>query len=276
MPRYTHPEVAIAYSFDSFIDSHPNGPSNTTLQYFRLSYTEQVQGAFEPLFRANLDTANINIGHDSLSPYKLVVVPADYVMDEPSAQALRAYVSAGGTVLMTAFSTKVDEHGLWFSTPLPGRLIDVFGLKTNAFYDAEPTLEFDLNGAKIQTGVHRYEVLEPSTATVLSRFTNTLEHSPAVTINRFGRGNAIYLATGSKPAAIGPLLDHVCRLAGIQPGPPTPDGVYARVIEDRTLYVNTTEKEKTIRISGRKKGLIANRKYEDTVVLGPQESELVQ
>src|ERR1039457_5007262 len=113
-PRYTHPEVAIAYSFDSFIDSHPNGPSNTALQYFKPSYTEQVQGAFEPLFRANIDTAIINIGHDSLSPYKLVVVPADYVMDAASAKAIRDYVSDGGTVLMTAFSAKVDEHGQWF------------------------------------------------------------------------------------------------------------------------------------------------------------------
>ena len=66
-PRYPHPEVAIAYSFDSFVDSHPNGPSNTTLQYFAPSYTEQVQNAFEPFFRANIDTAVINIGHDSLS-----------------------------------------------------------------------------------------------------------------------------------------------------------------------------------------------------------------
>jgi beta-galactosidase len=31
-PRLTHPQVAIAYSFDSAIDSHPNGPSNSTLQ----------------------------------------------------------------------------------------------------------------------------------------------------------------------------------------------------------------------------------------------------
>ena len=85
-PRYTHPEVAIAYSFDSFIDSHPNGPSNTTLQYFKPAYTDQVQGAFEPFFRDNVDTAIINIGHEDLTPYKLVVVPADYVMDEPSPQ----------------------------------------------------------------------------------------------------------------------------------------------------------------------------------------------
>jgi beta-galactosidase len=38
-PRYTHPQVAIAYSFDSAIASHPNGPSNTTLQYFKTAYT---------------------------------------------------------------------------------------------------------------------------------------------------------------------------------------------------------------------------------------------
>ena len=92
-PRYPHPEVAIAYSFDSFIDSHPNGPSSTTLQYFKPSYTEQVQGAFEPLFRANIDTAIVNIGHADLSPYKLVVVPADYLMDVASAKAIRDYVS---------------------------------------------------------------------------------------------------------------------------------------------------------------------------------------
>ena len=149
-PRYTHPEVAIAYSFDSFIDSHPNGPSNTTLQYFKPPYTEQVQGAFEPFFRANLDTAIINIGHESLSPYRLVVVPADYVMDEASASALREYVSSGGTVLMTALSAKVDEHGQWFDTPLPGRLSDVFGLKINAFYDS-PALIVELDGKSMET-----------------------------------------------------------------------------------------------------------------------------
>src|SRR6185437_16602358 len=165
-PRATHPEVAIAYSFDSFVDSHPNGPSNTTLQYFKHSYTDQVQNAFEPLFSANIDSAIINVGHDSLASYKLVVVPADYVMDAPSAAALRDYVSNGGTVLMTAYSAKVDEHGNWFDTPLPGRLSDVFGLRTNAFYDV-PSLSYEFEGKHISTSAHRYEILEPSTASVL-------------------------------------------------------------------------------------------------------------
>jgi len=274
-PRYTHPEVAIAYSFDSFIDSHPNGPSNTTPQYFRPSYSEQVQGAFDPLFRANIDTAIIHIGHDSLSPYKLVVVPADYVMDAASAKALRDYVSEGGTVLMTAFSAKVDEHGQWFDTPLPGRLSDVFGLKTNAFYQVESPLKFELDGSSVDSGARRYEVLDPKTARVLSRFTNTADRSPAVTINNFGKGNAIYLATESRASAITPILDYCYKLAGVHLGPPTPDGVYARIIDGRTLYVNTTLQEKRIPITGERKGIVSNRVYQGTVILGPQETDLI-
>jgi len=275
-PRYAHPEVAIAYSFDSFIDSHPNGPSNTTLQYFKPSYTEQVQGAFDPLFRANIDTAIINIGHDSLSPYKLVIVPADYVMDAASAKAIREYVSNGGTVLMTGFSAKVDEHGEWFETPLPGRLNDVFGLKTNAFYQAGPTLQFELDGKSSDTDSHYYEVLKPSTATVLTRFKNTADHSPAVTLNQFGKGNAIYLATESKASVLEPVLNHLYKMAGIAPGPKTPEGVYARVVDGRTLYINTTDQQKKIPIVGRKKGIITNRVYDGAVILDPQEADLIQ
>lgn len=275
-PRYTHPQIAIAYSFDSFVDSHPNGPSSTTRQYFKPPYTEQVQGAFEPLFKANLDTAIINIGHDSLTPYKLMVVPADYVMDAASAQALRNYVSSGGTALMTAYSAKVDEHGQWFDTPLPGRLNDVFGLRTSAFYTAVPTLQFDLGGHSIQTDVHYYEVLEPSTAKVLARFTNTADRTPAVTINKFGKGNAIYLATESNPSAIGPVLDRIYDFVDIQRGPRTPAGVYARVVDGRTLYVNTTQRMEKIAITGRKKGLVTNRVYDGVLTLAPWQAELIQ
>jgi beta-galactosidase len=274
-PRYTHPEVAIAYSFESAIASHPNGPSNTTPQYFRTPYTEQVQNAFEPLFRANIDTAIINVGHEDLSQYKLVVVPADYVMDEASAKTLRGYVSNGGTVLMTAYSAKEDEHAQWFDTPFPGRLSDVFGLKTNAFYDWA-SLNFELDGKSFETTAHRYEVLEPSTATVLARFTNVPDHGPALTMNKFGKGNALYLATESNSPAIGPVLNYLCKVAGVQSGPWTPEGVYARRVEGRTLYVNTTGEEKKIPITESRKGIITHRTYEGNVVLGPQEADLIE
>jgi len=73
-------------------------------------------------------------------------------MDAAGAKALRGYVSGGGTVLMTALSAKVDEHTQWFETPLPGRLSDVFGLKTNEFYEVETALTFELDGATVDSG----------------------------------------------------------------------------------------------------------------------------
>ncbi|MGA2116823.1 MAG: beta-galactosidase [Bryobacteraceae bacterium] len=274
-PRYTRPEIAIAYCFDSFIASHPNSQSNTTRQYFKPSYSQQVEEAFAPLFRANMDAAIINVGNHDLSRYKIVIVPADYVMDAASGRALRDYVSAGGTVLMTAFSAKVDEHAQWFETPLPGRLSDVFGVKTNEFYQVDSPLAFELDGASIDSGTRWYEVLEPSTAAVLSRFTNTSDHSPAVTINRFGKGNAIYLATESKASAISAVLNFSYTMVGLQKGPRTPEGVYARGVDGRTLYVNTTQREQRIPIEGRRTGIISGRIYEGTVILGPQEADLI-
>jgi len=274
-PRYTHPEVAIAYSFDSWVDSHPNGPSNTTLQYFRTPYTDQVQGAFEPLFKANVDAAIINISQATLAPYKLVVVPADYVMDSASAIAIRDYVRDGGTVLMTAYSAKVDEHGLWFDTPLPGRLSDVFGIKTNAFYQNETPLKFTMNGAEIDAQSQFYEVLEPSEAQVAARFENTAEHSPVLTVNRYGKGTAIYLATESRSSTMNPALDYAEKVAGVRSGPKTPDGVYARVVDGRTFFVNTTGTEQTIDVAGTVKGILTGSTYDKKLVLGPWEADLI-
>jgi beta-galactosidase len=275
-PRYTHPEVAIAYSFDSFVASHPNGPSSTTRQYFKTPYTEQVQDAFEPFFRENIDTAIINIGHDSLASYKLVVVPADYVMDAASAKAIRDYVSGGGTVLMTAYSAKVDEHGQWFDTPLPGRLSDVFGLRTVQFYEPDVLPEFELGGKTAKAGIRFYEVLEPHTAQTLATFSNIPGHPPAVTVNRYGKGQAIYLAAPAQAPLIGPIVRSLYEPLGIQPGPKTPEGVYARVVNGRTLYVNTTDEEKDVTVGIKAHGVLSRQSYDSEMKLGPYQVELVE
>jgi beta-galactosidase len=65
-------------------------------------------------------------------------------------------------------------------------------------------------------------------------------------------------------------------VAGIQAGPSTPEGVFARAVDGRTLFVNTTGDEKRIPISGVRKGIISGRVFEQNVVLGPMEADLIQ
>ena len=275
-PRYHQPEVAIHYSFETdWLTNPPPGP-NTTKEYFKGNYADQVKAAFAPLFRDNVDASVIDIGHDSLDPYKLVVLSSAYLVDQQMADAVRRYVANGGTVIMTGYSAKVDETGKWFGTPLPGRLTDVFGLRTNEFYRSEQPLKLQFDG-QMRTGTDNYyEVLELGTATPLARFENTPQGSPAITINKFGKGQAIYLATAAQPAFIEPLIRSLYSRLGIARGPETPDGVVARVVDGRTLYVNTNNAPAIVTFAGTKKGILTKKDYSREINLPPYGAELLQ
>jgi beta-galactosidase len=274
-PRYHKPDVAIAYSFDSLIASHPPGPSNSARSYFTTDYHDQAASALEPFFIDNIDVATINIGHSTLD-YKLVVVPADYVMDTASADAIRSYIQNGGTVVMTAFSAKVDENSQWFNTALPGRLSDVFGIRTSQFYRPSILPEISLDGKAERATIGFYEVLEPRTAQTMALFTNTPERSPAITVNTYGKGRAIYVAVPAQMSILAPLVRSLYPKLNIERGPETPAGVYARVVEGKTLYVNTTADEKAVAIRGSKHGIISGQSYDSIVRLKPYDADLVE
>jgi beta-galactosidase len=275
-PRYTAPQVAFAYSFDSRNASTPPGPSNTMRNYFTVPYMDQVHNAFAPIFNDNIDTAVIHVGHDDLKRYKLVVVAADIVMDQQSADALRRYVHDGGTVVMSAFSAKINETGQWFDTPLPGRLSDVFGLRTSEFYNADAPVEVGFDGTKIATATTFYEVLEPSSAQVLARLTNVDGNPPAITLNRYGQGRAIYVATVPQRPVMQALYRSLYGQLGITRGPVTPEGVYARTVQGRTLYVNTTAKPLEVKLDGAGTGVLSGKSWSSTLQLEPFGAELLQ
>jgi beta-galactosidase len=235
-----------------------------------------VQSAVQPFFEDNIDVAVINIGHANLDGYKLLVVPADYLMDANSAKSIRDYVNQGGTVIMTALSAKVDENNQWFDTPLPGRLSDVFGIRTSEFYRPNIPPEISLNGNIEKSTLGFYEVLEPRTAKSIAMFTNTPEKSPAITVNRYSKGRAIYVAVPAQMSVLAPLVRGMYSELGIARGPETPSGVYARVVEGRTLYVNTTAEEKMIPIHGRKRGVISGASYDGVIRLQPYGAELLE
>ena len=275
-PRHPRPQVAIAYSFESRLASSPNGPSNTVRQYVTTPYLDQEHAAFAPLFDANIDVAVINVGHEDLSRYRLVILPGDYLLDGASAQALRDYVATGGNVLMTAFSAKVDEHDQWFAVPLPGRLHDVFGLRTNEFYDTQAPLQVDFGDAQVTTSSRFYELLEPTTALPLASLANLPGRPPALTRNAYGKGHAYYLATPADRAVLGAFYRRILPALGVDRGPDTPPGVYAREVDGRVLYVNTTTTGQRVPIAARRHGLLSDRWFTGDIQLAPYAVELAE
>ena len=273
-PRRVEPKVAIAYSFENTAAYSANGPSNTSRQYLKTPYLKQAHGAFEPLLKDNVDVAIIKLSYEDLGRYRLIILPGMYLLDKASTEALRKFVADGGTVVMTAQSAKVNDNNQWHSTPLPGGLTDVFGLRTNEFYDVAGTLK--IGDEEVKGTIQHYEVLEPSTAEVLSRFTNFEGTPPAITVNRFGKGRAIYVATPAQPQIMRPLLRQLYASAGIEPGPKTPDGVFAREVEGRVLYVNTNWAPVDVPIAGAMKGVLGGQRWEGTLRLEALGAELLE
>jgi len=275
-PRLHRPKVAFAYAFDNIIaTTPPKSLSGTVPAYVNPGYMTQAHQAYEPLFKDNVDVAVIHVGHEDLARYTLIVVPGMYLLDKASTDNLRKFVAEGGTVIMTAQSAKVDDHNQWHDTPLPGGLSDVFGLRTNAFYNAGK-LQTVIDGADVKLDNGFFEVLEPSTAEVLARFTNVDGQTPAVTVNRYGKGRAIYVGATAQAGLMGPLYRQLYASLGIEPGPKTPDGVMARVVQGRTLYVNTTGDAKEVAIDGAGKGLLSGKTWTGTLRLEPLGVDLLQ
>lgn len=271
-PRPVEPKVALSYSFDSRVLAE----RKQLAPYYRTPYEAQKRGAFEPLFDDNIDAAVVDLGTADLSRYRLLVIAGEYLLDKAAVEAVRSYVHAGGTVVMTAYSAKADGSGQWYDKPLPGGLGDVFGLRTSQFYQSGKPLAGTIAGQPFETSIHNYELLEPSSARILGTFTNIERNPPAATINRYGKGEAIYVAATAQPAVLKPLYRSLYTKLGIARGPETPAGVVARRVGKRTLYVNTRPETAEVPITGSDKGLISGQSWSDKLRLEGYGADLLE
>lgn len=275
-PREVKPQVALSYSWESRQAASRQAEGVRINKYYATPYRDQKYSAFSPLYNDNLDVAVINIGHEDLSRYKLLVIAGEYLLDKAATEAVRNYVANGGTVVMTALSAKVNGNNQWYDTDLPGNLADVFGMHTREFYTQPAPLSGVIDGQSFKSSIHFYEVLEPKGAQVLARLSNVEGAPPLVTSHRYGKGRAIYVATVAQPSVMQPLYRQLYRELGIATGPVTPDGVYARVVNGRTLYVNTTRKAVDLPLSGQKTGRLSGKQWQDKLHLEPYGVEVLE
>ncbi|WKL02038.1 beta-galactosidase trimerization domain-containing protein [Paenibacillus amylolyticus] len=264
--------------------------------YYKTDYTGQVLQAYSALEQSNLDCNIVNL-RSLHQNYKLIIVPGHAIMDEESAATLRAFVVQGGTVIMTAYSAKVTANNQVFDTTLPGGLSDVFGIRCGAFVrtrshtpwenaggleKTELGLEREkpvivMDSENIQPDIDYYEILEPRTTSVIASFTNTRESSPAVTCNKYGQGQAIYVALPANTTFLSALLHRLYPTLGIAKGPATPSGVVARHLDNtNTLYVNTTGKSQTVPLQETAVGMLSGQTMVSELKLEPYDAEIIQ
>ncbi|MFC7305640.1 beta-galactosidase [Streptomyces monticola] len=184
------------------LDAHPSAD---------LRLLETALAHHRPLYDASVACDVVPTDGD-WSPYKLLVVPNLYSVDEDTAARLRAYTAAGGTLLMSFFSGITDAHDRVHLGGYPAPFRSLLGLRVEEF-DPQPD------------GSWREEIVLEGAEAVAS----FPDGGPSVTRHTYGDGVAWYLGTRPDPAAMRALFDRVRAECGIEPPEPDlPEGVQVR------------------------------------------------
>ncbi len=220
------PEVAILFSHENeWTQKMPQQPTR-----------EFQQREHYLLFYKALHDRNIPVDFarpsEDLSRYKLVIAPSLHLLAAGETDRLKLYVQNGGTLLATFNTGLVDEHHMAPSTGFPLYMTDLFGLEMVEFDPLPPDADNHLNskGDFHISHVHPVrvwaDVIEPRECEILATYAKDFYAGrPALTMNAFGLGRALYLGTMSQQAFYFDLVDWLRGLCGIHPLLKVPSGV---------------------------------------------------
>ncbi|WP_030162065.1 beta-galactosidase [Glycomyces sp. NRRL B-16210] len=200
---------------------------------------------YAALWRAGI-TTDVAEPEGDLTGYKLVVVPALYLLSHKGAANLRRYVEGGGTVLVTPYSGIADETDTVYLGGYPGAIRDVLGVRTEEFY---PLVDATVALASGGTGTLWSEAAESTGAEVRDTYA---DGTPAWLVNRFGEGTAHYLTTFPDAATLDRIVAAAAGDAGVAPVAEAPTGVEVvrRAHEDGRSWlicVNHTEADAKVK-----------------------------
>ncbi|WP_235854389.1 beta-galactosidase [Nonomuraea aridisoli] len=197
-------DVAILLDWSSlWAQDHPAQPTDL------LKPVEEIKRWHAELWRRGV-TCDLAHPESDLSGYRLVLVPALYLVSDAGAANLERFVEGGGVALVGPYSGIVDEHDRVRLGGYPGVWRDLLGVTVEEFFPLEAGETVPLAGGG--AGTVWSEVAHATTAAVLDAYATG---EPAWTRGEAGRGAAHYLTTLPADEALARVLAAVCAEAGV-------------------------------------------------------------
>lgn len=188
------------------------------------NYSDYLRWLCDSLYRLNVEYDILPDACRDFSQYDLLVLPCLYAMSEDLSAAVSAYVREGGHVIATFKTGFADPYLKIYHDAQPHNLTDCFGLRYDRF--TKPR-EVELASEALPLPDHVavtdwMELLEPTTAEVLCTYCHPVWGGvPAVTRNRFGKGQAVYLGCCFDEAGLDALLRELLPQFGLPLSPLT-------------------------------------------------------
>jgi beta-galactosidase len=245
-------DTCILYSHDNHWSmKQPMQPN----RHFRLR--EHIQ-----LFHSALHDRNMAVDFarptEDLSKYKLVFAPSLQLLAGGEADLLKLYVQNGGTLVATCNTGLVDEHHIAPDSGYPHNMTDLFGMEVQEFDPIPPDEENHLAFKGTFPASHLHparlwcDLIEPGECQVLGTYARDFyAGKPAMTMNTFGLGRAIYIGTMSHQFFYYDLVAWLRQLCGLHPLLKVPDTVEVsmRQKDDTRIYFLLNHQSSPVRIT---------------------------
>jgi beta-galactosidase len=220
------PEVCILYSHDNeWMLQQPNQPN----KFFSLR--EHIQLVYNALHDRNIPVDFARPAED-LSRYKIVIAPSLHLMSAGEADRLKLFVQNGGTLVSTFNTGLVNQYGIAPDTGYPNDLTELFGLEVLEFDMLPPGEENHLTfkGAFPTSHVHPAKIwcdlIEPKGCQILATYVKDFYAGrPAITMNTFGLGKAVYVGTMSHQHFYNDLVVWLRQMCSLHPLLKVPESV---------------------------------------------------
>ena len=178
-----------------------------------LAFLPAVRSVHRALWRLGINADFVQLGAD-LSRYRLVLVPSKLAASDAEAQALRAFVAAGGHAALWYFSGSTDENLNVRPGSFTGAFADLLGIRVEEHHPQLAATALTLSdGSAADCWA---ESIQLKGAQSVAEFTHyPLAGSPAVTRTAVGDGTAHYIGTRLQAEALEAHLQRILGEAGV-------------------------------------------------------------
>ena len=192
-------------------------------------YTEECMKHYSFFLINNIETDVINQEQD-FSCYSIVAAPMLYLLKEDTAKRLKEFVKNGGILISGFMSGYVNENDLCYLGGFPGAgLMEWFGIwneEIDTLY--EGTSKNVLFNEKQYEAVDYCEHLHLNGAESVGTFTDGMfKDKSAVTVNKYGKGKAYYIAFRSNEDFLYNMYSEILNIKQN-----ACDGIYQRIREN--------------------------------------------
>ena len=206
--------VAIVWDWESWVASEQDGHPSTLIDYFR-----EAREWWVALMDLGIRVDVITAQHD-LSPYKLVVAPILYLVQDSVKSNIAKFVKAGGHFVTTYFSGIVDENDHVRLGGYPGAFTDLLGIRIEEWAPLLPNESVMLDDGSVGT-IWTDDIDLTSDVHVLRKYASgELEGKPAVTLKSHGNGSAAYVSTRLNVDGLKSLLPELLQNSAVESGLP--------------------------------------------------------